>query len=79
VLQGTGAGRLQMIFFAAGTTPPADSFDPAAKLAVKNVNESLLPGIVSALGSAAALTVTTTSSGQPPQFLHEVRFASKTP
>jgi hypothetical protein len=79
VLQGTGAGRLRMNFFAAGTTLPSDSFDSGTKIAVKNINESLLPGIVSALGSAASLTVTTTSSGQPPQFLHEVQFTSKTP
>jgi hypothetical protein len=79
-LQGTaGTGKLQLNFFSAGATLPADSFDSASKTAVQNLDASMLSGVMSALGSAGSLTVTTTSTGQPPQFRHDVQFASKTP
>jgi hypothetical protein len=79
-LQGTGGtGKLQLNFFSAGATLPADSFDVASKTAVQNLDASLLPGMMSALASAGMLTVTTTSAGQPPQTRHDVQFASKTP
>jgi hypothetical protein len=76
-LQGTG--KLQLNFFSAGATLPADSFDSASKIAVQNLDASTLSGIMSALGSAGTLTVTTSSTGQPPQVRHDVQFASKTP
>ncbi len=76
-MQGAGAGKLQLNFYAG--SPPADSFDPATKTAVKNLEGSMLPGLVSALGSARTLTVTTTSTGQPPQYQHEVQFTANTP
>ena len=61
--QGTAAGKLQMNFFAG--VIPADSFDPATKLAVKNFDRSMLGATISVLNSAATLTVTTSSTGQP--------------
>jgi hypothetical protein len=75
--QGTGAGILQINFFSG--TIPADSFDPATKLVVKNIDSSMLGGIIMALNSAGTLTATTTSSGQPPQVQHEIQFMSKAP
>jgi hypothetical protein len=75
--QGTGAGMLQINFFSA--TIPADSFDPATKLAVKNLDRSTLGGVITAVNSAGTLTLTTTSSGQPPQVQHEIQFMSKAP
>jgi hypothetical protein len=74
-----GGGKLQLNFFSAGGTLPADSFDSASKIAVQNLDASMLPGVMSALGSAGTVTVTTSSTGQPPQFHHDVQFASKTP
>jgi hypothetical protein len=75
--QGTGAGKLQLNFFAAAV--PADSFDSTTKLVVKNLDRSMLGATISALNSAGTLTVTTSSTGQPVQFQHEVQFTSKVP
>jgi len=75
--QGTGAGKLQLNFFAG--VIPVDSFDATTKLVVKNLDRSMLGPTLSALNSAATLTVTTSSTGQPPQFRHEMQFTKKVP
>lgn len=76
--QGAGAGKLQLNFFPAGSIP-ADSFDTATKTVIKNLDQSMLAGSINMLNSSGTLTVTTGSTGQPPQFQVEINFTSKVP